>query len=289
MKKLIFLAILAVATMFFSAPVGAEVDHWKTGDECLAAPVTAMNYFPTILSKQTPAKGEIAGGFPSPRCVKMDLPDRWGGIGWVRIGSDRKIIFDEKTGKPLRLAECNNKIYEVVALPAVAGTPGATGAPGPQGPQGIPGPPGPAGPAGRDGYDGRDASYDQEYEQPSQVPAFLGGVLGGIVGGYVNPNYGQQQQYRTGSHRRVGGGYRGGNYRHQRQYQPRQSHMRQHNVRPPHQPQPRFVGVPPGGRTGPAINIGGTPPPSGGGGGGRGPGGNTGGGNGSGGRTGNAF
>ena len=278
-----------------SAPASAEVDHWKTREECLAAGSSAPFYFWTLHSKH-PVECKKTVGLPWAACVKMDLPDRLtkDGKGWARLGADRRMCADENN-EVLGLEGCKNKIYEVVALPLPKGTPGENGAQGPQGPQGIPGPPGPAGPAGRDGYDGRDAvSYDQEeYEQPSPIPAFLGGVVGGIVGNYTNSNY--NGYANTGGHRRTGGG---GYYRHQQRrhggyqsHQPRQYQPRQHHPRSLYQPRQRgggqALGVPPSGRTGPAINIGGGNR----GGGGSAPGGNAGGGGrgSGGGGTGNAF
>ena len=152
MKKIALLAVFAtllVTSMLFSAPVSAEVDHWGTKDECVAA-VTAPYYFPTIKNPKKLVDGKVKRGLPTPSCIKMDLPDRLGGKGWVRIGADREIFFDEKTGEADNLAECSNHIYEIVALPAPKGKKGDKGDPGQNGQDGAKGAKGDPGPAGKD-------------------------------------------------------------------------------------------------------------------------------------------
>lgn len=155
--KGVLLALMLL--LFFVESARAEVDHWSTPKECEDAE-SGPTYYPTLIHEQPLGSDEVTGGLPSPSCVDMNLPDRMGGRGWVRIGEDRKIIFDKNTGKPLRLAECNNTIFNVVALPAGVVVHGKDGEQGPKGD------PGPAGRDGRDGYtpiknvdyrDGRDS------------------------------------------------------------------------------------------------------------------------------------
>lgn len=134
MKKLIALVTLVTTMFYLSAPAWAEIDHWATSGECLTAE-SGPYYYPTIVHEQPLANDEVEGGLPSPSCVEMNLPDRLDGRGWVRIGEDRKVIFDRETGKPLRLAECNNQIFSVVALP-INDLIGEKGDQGPQGPKG---------------------------------------------------------------------------------------------------------------------------------------------------------
>ena len=142
MKKLVLATLVATVVFGFSAPVWAEKDHWATSEKCLAAQY-APYYFPTLVHQQALVNGEVVGGLSTPSCVDMVLPDRFGGRGWVRIGDDRKVVFDKSTGRPKRLAECNNQIFAVVALPLVQGEQGKTWPLGPQGPEG---------PRGEDGY-----------------------------------------------------------------------------------------------------------------------------------------
>ncbi len=211
MKKMFFVVLVTTTVVFgFCAPASAQVDNWKTVDECVAA-TNAPYYHPVLVRQQKADKeAEIAQGRPTPSCIDMDLPDRLGGRGWVRVGDDRKIIFDMKTGKPLRLAECNNKIYSVVALPGQAGTPGQPGAPGPQG---LQGPPGPQGPQGIQGPPGQTMAQQAVAIQPpppvyqDQAPGFIAGLatgclLGPIFGILAAPAYGPGY-YPTG-------GYTGG-------------------------------------------------------------------------------
>lgn len=127
MKKLSFTLFSAIVLVAISTPVSAEVDHWATLEECKAA-TTAPYYYPTILYDQKiDVKKEFAQGRTTPLCIEMDLPDRLGGKGWVRVGDDREIFYDKKTGEPLRLEKCNNHIYEIVALPAQKGEKGDKG------------------------------------------------------------------------------------------------------------------------------------------------------------------
>ena len=133
MKKLV-LAIMAAAIFGFCVPASAQMDHFETVGSCMAAPKNTLHYFPTFVHQQRLMENEVIGGLPQLSCVEMQLPDRLvgkEGRGWVRIGDDRKVIFDKNTGKPLRLAECNNTIFEVVPLPEAIpekGDPGQDGA-----------------------------------------------------------------------------------------------------------------------------------------------------------------
>ena len=277
MRKMFLATCVAAAMVFgFCAPASAQKDHWSTVDQCVAA-TAAPYYYPTIVHRQAPANDEVAQGRPTPSCIDMTLPDRLGGRGWVRVGDDRKIIFSRTTGKPLRLAECNNQIFAIVALPPTPGTPG------PQGPQGVPGPPGPQGPQGVQGVPPAQTMAQQAVaiQAPpppvyqDQVPGFFAGlatgcllgpalgILGGSYGGgypvggygYVGgPVYvGGRVHVGSGHHRPIhynhGSGHGGGGYRPTR-------------------------GIPPGGSTGPAY-VGGGRPPGGGTGSGTGSGGNT--------------
>lgn len=177
MKKIFLATLVATAVLFlFSAPVWAEPDHWATSEECRAAK-NSPYYYPFKPGNLPLENDEIVGGFSTARCVEMILPDRLGGRGWVKIGEDRKIVFDKKTGKAKRLMECTlrKQILADIPIPSVQAKDGKNGDPGTPGPQGLqgykgdkgdpgePGTPGQQGPAGytpikgvdyRDGYDG---------------------------------------------------------------------------------------------------------------------------------------
>ncbi len=136
-----FALVAIVASLCPSANAQTMVDHWSTGEQCLAA-TSAPFYYPTILHKQALAQNEVRRGIPSGACVDMDLPDRMGGRGWVRIDEDREFVYNAFTGKIDRLYECNNHVYSIAPFPSIVGETGPQGLqgiPGPQGLQGIPG------------------------------------------------------------------------------------------------------------------------------------------------------
>lgn len=159
-KRLTIALVALVASMFVSALVASAqttpvplVDHWATKEECIGA-TTAPFYLPSILRQQPLAENEVIRGLVG-GCYKMDLPDRLGGVGWVRIESGRPGVFDRRTSGPLRLKECNNKLHEWEFFPP---TPLADsvrklkGDPGPPGRDGVNGIPGAPGRPGRDGF-----------------------------------------------------------------------------------------------------------------------------------------
>lgn len=235
MKKLLVTTTLVAAAMLFGfcASVSAQVDHWATSDECIAAQ-GAPYYYPILVHQQMSTNAEVAQGRPTPSCINMDLPDRLGGHGWVRVGDDRKIIYSKTTGKPLRLAECNNRIYGIVALPAVQARDGKDGAPGISG---APGQPGRDGFPGQNGYDGRDANcncppnqqvagypippenYPPNYGYPQQA-----GYPSDGYGGYPQPQIGLSFEIPIGGYGNNGQAYTGngrgrsGNNQRQQQY-----------------------------------------------------------------------
>lgn len=127
-------------------------DHWQTSEACLAA-TDAPFYYPRIKKSKALGGKEVVVGLPKSACVLMDLPDRLGGRGWVRIEAGRAVVYNSATGKYARLLECNNDIYDVVRMPLAAGLDGRNGERGGIGPEGPQGPMGPPGPPGRDGRD----------------------------------------------------------------------------------------------------------------------------------------
>ena len=130
---------------FAQAP--AVVDHWKIADECFAG---IGYYVPDITTNKKVAKGEIVMGHPTGGCFEITLSPAKGGRGFVRMEAGRRFVFEQATGKILRLAECNNRVFGWVPFPSppVPGQPGQNGRDGKDGE---------AGPAGRDGRDGKDA------------------------------------------------------------------------------------------------------------------------------------
>lgn len=126
----LFAFLLVFATM-----ASAEVtNHWPTVDQCLSAKNSPF-YYPSILSQQKLAKDEVVLGHPTGGCADMDLPDRFGKRGWVRIELGRKLVYGPD-GTIRRLEECNNHIHGFVAFPLVAALRGEVGPRGPQGPEG---------------------------------------------------------------------------------------------------------------------------------------------------------
>lgn len=131
---------------FLGMPITAQtsmVDHWFSAEQTFAA-TSSPCYYPSIKRRQKLAENEVIRGLPSMSAVDMDLPDRMGGRGWVKIEAGRPFVYDRTNGQVLRLEECNNHVYSVVPFPPI---------------QGLQGPPGPQGPMGPRGYDGRDADF----------------------------------------------------------------------------------------------------------------------------------
>ena len=126
--------------MIGSAASAPLMDHWSTATECLAAE-TAPFYYPTLVKQRPLANNEIVNGHPTGGCFEMDLPDRMGGRGFVRIEKGREFVFDRTTGAVLRLAVSNNAVYSWKPFPMedfgsalksrVAETPDPNAAPAP--------------------------------------------------------------------------------------------------------------------------------------------------------------
>lgn len=122
--------IIALLSLILGISAAAEaqpvVDHWAARDGCLAA-TTAPFYKPSITRQRVLAPNEMVGGSPIGGCVEMDLPDRIGGRGWVRIEAGRRFVIDRASGRLLRLEECQNDVYGFVPFPtAPAETPAQT-------------------------------------------------------------------------------------------------------------------------------------------------------------------
>lgn len=136
MRKLTITLFSMVFLAFATVASAQTTDHWETSEQCMAAQ-DAPFYYPTLLREQKLAQNEVTGGLPRPACVDMNLPDRLGGRGWVRIGDDRKVIFSRETGRPVRLAECNNEIFGFILLPSLKGEKGDRGEKGERGEPGY--------------------------------------------------------------------------------------------------------------------------------------------------------
>lgn len=141
-------ATLANAQPLPSAQPRVLVDHWELGADCVTS-ADAPFYKPSILTKKKLAKNEAIRGIPYSGCFEMDLPDRIGGKGFVKIAAGTLGVYNTETGELLRLAECNNTIYASIPFEPLKG------AVGPMGPRGLRGEAGPEGPQGRPGRDGR--------------------------------------------------------------------------------------------------------------------------------------
>jgi len=145
-------------------PPALLVDHWSTVEECLAA-TPAPFYYPSIVSQRKLVKDEGIRGHPTGGCFEMDLPDRAGKKGFVRIEPGRRFVYNRSDGKVLRLAECNNNVHSETPFPPIQGAEGPRGLQGPegpigpqgllglQGPKGDKGDPGLTGPKGDSGWD----------------------------------------------------------------------------------------------------------------------------------------
>jgi len=181
--------LLLVVVIVFSGTMKAEaqaietVDHWSTAEECLAS-VTSPYYYPSILKSQKLEKDEVVRGPAVGGCVEMSLPEKLNGRGFVRIEAGRKFVFNEKTGKILRLAECNNEVFSYVPFPIFSLT-GMTGMTGQMGPQGIQGLPGKNGLRGEKGQDGKNGENPQTKKGGSKFKkwAIIGGIVGAGIGG----------------------------------------------------------------------------------------------------------
>ncbi len=145
---IILLVTLLVGNTAFAQTAPAMVDHWSTAAECKAA-VDAPFYRPSILGRHTLSKTEIVRGVPLGGCADMDLPDRLGGRGWVRVAQNTDMVFDVNTAKVVRLAECMNVVHEYQPFDRLVGLTGPRGLQGIPGPQGIQGPKGDKGDPGR--------------------------------------------------------------------------------------------------------------------------------------------
>lgn len=117
------LVMFAAATALVAGQQDSEFrDVWQTKESCLSAPdATAPFYRPSITSRERVADNEVKRGHPTGGCVRMHLPDRLGVIAWVRVEKGREFIFeklaDGGVGRVLRLAECNNEVYEIAPFP----------------------------------------------------------------------------------------------------------------------------------------------------------------------------
>lgn len=124
-RLLLFLAMFSgIPTVVHAQPVY----HWATSQECLAA-TGAPFYYPTIINDRKVTADEMVLGSSVGACVDMDLPESVGGRGWVRIGPDRRFVYNRKTGMVLRLEECQNKVYAV--MPFDSSAQDSTARPGP--------------------------------------------------------------------------------------------------------------------------------------------------------------
>lgn len=134
MKKL-FTALLFTPLLAASAMMASETpavkDHWDTSGECVAAS-DAPFYYPSTKSNRTLGSSYAERGHPTGGCFHMELPDRFvkGGWGWVRIGKDRPMAYNWRTGTYDYLWWCVNKIDGFVPFPPEAGPPGKPGADG---------------------------------------------------------------------------------------------------------------------------------------------------------------
>jgi len=191
MKIRAFVVVVMLAILvILCAPVCAQnlktpvtlstmVDHWQTIEAALAAPPDAPFYHPVILNPRQPARGEKIVGWPQATFFEMDLPDRMGGHGFVKIEAGRKVICNE-AGEPLYLEECGNRLYGGIPIPPQKGEPGPPGLQGPPGQSGtsgetgLQGPPGPPGqnaaPTVDSGYGG--SEYYPTYPSSSDIPFF---------------------------------------------------------------------------------------------------------------------
>ena len=102
---------MAIAT---AVPAMAQVDHFKTSDECLTA---HERYQPRILHPRPMVAGEVLLPHPNGGCAEMTLPDRLGGRGWVWIPASSDVIVG---GDGMRYAVCGNKIFGFIPAPAPA-------------------------------------------------------------------------------------------------------------------------------------------------------------------------
>ena len=142
-----FIAVLCLILGFAPSVEAQMVDHWSTSAECMAAS-NAPLYHPSMLRAQKLGPDEAIRGHPTGGCFEMDLPDRLGGKGFVRVEVGREFVYNLRTGQVLRLAACNNHVYSWTGFAP------ASGLQGPMGPQG------PAGPQGPQGNSGQNAQMD---------------------------------------------------------------------------------------------------------------------------------
>lgn len=192
MKATVLLAVL-LAMGSAQANAQAIVDRFSTVAECLATK-EAPFYYPSIVSKRRVAANEVVRGHSTGGCFEMDLPDRVGGRGFVRVELGREFVYNRLTGQVLRLAECNNTVYSWRSFLETEGRVGLTGPMGPQGPQGI------QGLRGENGRDGQVTTFPQSSQIPPQYivvnsgrprwPWIVGSLItGGILGAVIHHNW----------------------------------------------------------------------------------------------------
>lgn len=112
MRKIVLAFILTLV----ATPAFAQVtDHWESAKDCLAA--TGPYYVPRVKSAKPVKRGEQVIGYEWGGCFDMDLTSSEGGRGWVRLPPGSRVVVDVASGKPLRLEECNNRIYGFEPFP----------------------------------------------------------------------------------------------------------------------------------------------------------------------------
>ena len=246
MRKLfVFLALAAFA---FSMSANAR-NSWNTPEESVAAwekvqPEGLPFWYAEKENKLPLGPGEIVMGAPQDMFIYLripkilDYPDENGivdGWGLVPIEAGRRVIYDQTSGKMLRLEECGNEIrggFPFPPLPTLKGEKGEPGKPGPPG-ESIEGPQGPPGSPGQDA--------------PYSPPLFTWGV--GIGWGSCS-GWGYQPCYGCGSN--------GGNTIVVKNYNYNTATTTTPRGAPPSGVTGPVKGIPPSGVTGP-VKPGGTP------------------------------
>lgn len=123
---LAFLLTLGVKAGAQEAPL---VDHWKTLEECMAG---TEYYTPSILGQRKLAPDEVVIAHAIGGCADMDLPDRLGKRGFVRIApsSTPNLVFNIKTAKVVKDFRCMNQVHSFTPFKltlVLAGLPGKNG------------------------------------------------------------------------------------------------------------------------------------------------------------------
>jgi hypothetical protein len=114
MRKCVLLFVFALMATPALAQ-GTVTDHWPSARECLAA--TGPYYVPRVKNPQPVKRGEQVIGYEWGGCFDMALTAKEGGRGWVRLPPGSRVVVDVISGKPLRLEECNNRIYGFEPFP----------------------------------------------------------------------------------------------------------------------------------------------------------------------------